>query len=74
MFDQDQGPGDDQLLVTPEEAARRLAVGRTTVYALMGSGELPSVNIGRCRRIAVTSLQFFVARLVENTPTAGHDW
>ena len=25
---------DDQLLVTPEEAARRLSVGRTTIYEL----------------------------------------
>ena len=31
----------DQLLVTPEEAARRLSVGRTTIYELMASGELP---------------------------------
>ena len=42
---------DDHLLVTPEEAARRLSVGRTTVYTLMASGELLSVNIGRCRRV-----------------------
>jgi hypothetical protein len=28
---------DDQLLVTPEEAARRLSVGRTTIYELMAS-------------------------------------
>ncbi|MGO9148194.1 MAG: helix-turn-helix domain-containing protein [Acidimicrobiales bacterium] len=39
---------DDLLLVTPEEAARRLSVGRTTIYELMASGELQSVNIGRC--------------------------
>jgi excisionase family DNA binding protein len=55
---------DDQLLVTPEEAARRLSVGRTTIYELMSSGELKSVNIGRCRRVPVSSLSSFVSRLI----------
>ena len=54
----------DQLLVTPEEAARRLSVGRTTIYELMSSGELQSVNIGRCRRVPVSSLSLFVNRLI----------
>ena len=55
---------DDQLLVTPEEAARRLSVGRTTIYELMSRGELHSVNIGRCRRVPVSSLSSFVNRLI----------
>jgi excisionase family DNA binding protein len=55
---------DSQLLVTPEEAARRLSVGRTTIYELMASGELQSVNIGRCRRVPVSSLSSFVNRLI----------
>ena len=54
----------DQLLVTPEEAARRLSVGRTTIYELMSSGELQSVNIGRCRRVPVSSLSAFVSKLI----------
>jgi excisionase family DNA binding protein len=56
---------DDQLLVTPEEAARRLSVGRTTIYELMSTGELESVNIGRCRRVPVSSLSSFVRRLLK---------
>ncbi len=54
---------DDQLLVTPEEAARRLSVGRTTLYELLSSGALPSVQIGRCRRVPVSALSTFVDRL-----------
>jgi excisionase family DNA binding protein len=57
---------DDQLLVTPEEAARRLSVGRTTIYELMSSGELQSVNIGRCRRVPVSSLSSFVSKLISD--------
>lgn len=63
----DTATTDDQLLVTPEEAARRLSLGRTTIYELMASGELPSVNVGRCRRVPVSELCSFVARLVDGT-------
>lgn len=46
-----------RLLLTIPEAARRLSVGRTTVYALLKSGELASVTIGRLRRIPTDSLE-----------------
>ncbi|SDY95886.1 DNA binding domain-containing protein, excisionase family [Modestobacter sp. DSM 44400] len=36
----------DSLLLTPEEAAKLLRLGRTTVYALMKAGELHPVHIG----------------------------
>jgi excisionase family DNA binding protein len=58
---------DDLLLLTPEEAARRLSVGRTTIYALMRRGELGSVAVGRSRRIPTRSLQQYVDRLVEHS-------
>jgi excisionase family DNA binding protein len=57
--------GDSQLLFTPEHAGAKLDVGRTTVYALMASGELQSVKIGRCRRIPAAALQAYVERLVQ---------
>jgi excisionase family DNA binding protein len=55
---------DDHLLVTFEKAARRLSVGRTTVYELMARGELQSVNVGRCWRVPVSSLSSSVSRLI----------
>jgi excisionase family DNA binding protein len=64
VFDQDSEPADDQLLVTAEEAARRLGLGRTTVYDLLARGMLPSVTIGRCRRVPVSSLRSFIDRLL----------
>ncbi len=60
---------DDPLLLTPEEAARLLRVGRTTVYALMKAGELRPVHIGRSCRLALAELERYVRRL-QNPPQA----
>lgn len=49
------------VALTVEEAARRMSVGRTTMYALLASGEIPSVTIGRLRRIPAEALNDYVA-------------
>ena len=54
---------DSRLLLTVEEAARRLNVGRTTMYALVSSGAVESVTIGRLRRVPSECLDNFVAAL-----------
>jgi excisionase family DNA binding protein len=51
------------LLVRPEDAAQVLGIGRTKVYELIRSGDLRSVRVGGLRRIPVTALDEFVARL-----------
>ncbi|MYT19986.1 excisionase family DNA-binding protein [Streptomyces sp. SID7760] len=61
------------VLLTVEEAARRLRVGRTTCFHLIGSGQLESVPIGRLRRVPVAAVHEYVARLREarrTTPAA----
>ena len=52
-----------QLLLRPEEVARALGVGRTTVYELIRVGELRSVKIGNSRRISAAALADYVERL-----------
>ncbi len=59
-----------QELLTVEEAARRLALGRTTVYALLKQGQITSVRIGRLRRIPVESLTAYTARLIAEQHSA----
>ena len=54
---------DPRLLLTVEEAARRLNIGRTTMYALVSSGAVESVTIGRLRRVPSECLDHFVAAL-----------
>lgn len=53
----------DKVLLTVEEAAQRLSIGRTKAYELMATGVLESVTIGRCRRIPAGALEPFVAKL-----------
>lgn len=55
------------VLMTPEEAADALRIGRSTCYELLASGALASVRIGRSRRIPRQALDDYVASL-----TAAH--
>jgi excisionase family DNA binding protein len=60
----------DPLLLTPEEAAKVLRVGRTTIYALMKAEELRPVHIGRSCRISWAELERYVRRLETPQPRA----
>jgi excisionase family DNA binding protein len=51
------------LVLTIEQAAKRLGIGRTLAYALVSSGEIESVTIGRLRRIPAECLTEYVNRL-----------
>jgi excisionase family DNA binding protein len=55
----------EKLLLTPEEAAEMLSVGRTTVYDLIRLRTLSSVKIGRLRRIPAHVLREYVEGLDE---------
>ena len=50
-----------RVLLTVEDAARAMAVGRTTVYQLLAAGSLRSVKIGRSRRIPLDAIRDYVA-------------
>ncbi len=54
--------GSGPLLLTPVEAARCLAIARSSLYALLLTGEIVSVKIGRSRRIPIDALTAFIAR------------
>jgi excisionase family DNA binding protein len=51
------------LLLTPEESATVLRIGRTTIYALMKAGNLRPVHIGRSCRFSRAELERYVDRL-----------
>jgi excisionase family DNA binding protein len=53
----------DKLLLTPEEAAEALGVGRCKVYDLIRRGRLRSVKLDGYRRIPHSALVDFVTSL-----------
>lgn len=55
---------DDDLLTVPEVMAR-MRLGRSTVYDLIRSRRLPSLTIGRCRRIPAKAVREYIARELE---------
>ena len=52
-----------RIILTVEEAAETLCIGRTTMYALIAAGDVESVRIGRLRRIPAQALEAYVERL-----------
>jgi excisionase family DNA binding protein len=48
------------LVLTVEQAAERLGIGRTIMYALVSSGAVESVRIGRLRRVPADALVTFL--------------
>lgn len=55
---------DTRIVLTIEEAARRLGIGRTTMYALVKTGQVRTVTIGRLRRVPAFCLDEYVQNLL----------
>lgn len=56
---------DSRLLLTVSEACDQLRLGRTTVYQLIRDGRLPSLRVGRSRRIPAAALEQFIEQQTE---------
>lgn len=55
----------EKLMLTPEEVADALGIGRSTVYDLMRLNAIASVKIGRSRRIPVIAVREYAERLTQ---------
>ncbi|WP_225438701.1 helix-turn-helix domain-containing protein [Candidatus Frankia nodulisporulans] len=51
------------ILLTVEQAAEQLTIGRTTLYALIRTGDIPSVRIGKLRRLRPADLTAYATQL-----------
>jgi len=59
-----------RLLLRIPEVAETLGIGRTKIYEMIATGELPTVRFGRAVRISVTTLQKWVEeREQQNMPS-----
>ncbi len=64
-------PASQRTLLTVEEAAERLGIGRTLAWQLVRSGDLGSVRIGKLRRVPVAAVTEFATKLIEGDRTHG---
>ncbi len=60
----------EKLAYSPAEAADLVSVSRAHFYSLMGRGEIPSLVLGRSRRIRREALLSYLARLEAEGPVA----
>ena len=56
-----------KLLLPLPEAARRISVGRSKLYELIGAGRLRTVTIGRRRLVPAKALEEYVELLTRES-------
>lgn len=54
------GSGPEPLLLRPEQAALHLGISRSKLFGMLQKGEIPSLTIGRCRRIPAAALERWI--------------
>jgi excisionase family DNA binding protein len=50
----------EERLMTPQEVAKILRVGRSFIYQILASGELPSVRVGKLYRVTPAGLALYL--------------
>ena len=51
----------EQLLLRAEDVQKALGLGRSKIYEMMASGELPTVRLGRSVRVPAQALTEWVS-------------
>jgi excisionase family DNA binding protein len=62
-----------RLVLSVETAAELLSISRTRMFALIKSGEMRSIRIGRLRRSPADALADYVAQLIVAQSPAARD-
>jgi excisionase family DNA binding protein len=58
------------MLLKVETAAKLLSLGRTKTYALIASGDLPVIRVGRAVRIPVAALHQWIEERAKQSISA----
>ncbi len=53
-------------LLSADELAHELGVGRTTAYSLLWSGAIPSMKVGRLRKVRREDLETYLAKRMKD--------
>jgi excisionase family DNA binding protein len=59
----------EEALLTPEELANYLKCGQTYVYQILALGEIPSLKLGKLRRIRRQDAELYI----EKKLSEGHE-
>jgi excisionase family DNA binding protein len=59
------------LLLTVNQAAQMLGIGRSTLYELIDAGEIRSVKVGASRRIPLKAVHEYIDRLLGDDDSTG---
>ena len=54
------------ILVTVQDTAAMLSIGRTAAWELVRKHKIKSIKIGRTRRVPIAAIQEYIARLLED--------
>ena len=58
-------------LLSADELARELGVGRTSAYSLLWSGTIPSMKLGRLRKVRREDLEAYIEARMERGEHGG---
>ncbi len=61
LIQRTEAAADGRLLLRPEKTADILDLSRAKIFLMLASGELPSIKIGRSRRVPVDALKAWIA-------------
>lgn len=61
-------PKSPTMLLTAEEAAAELRIARRRIFEMIADGTLPSVKIGKSRRITRAALEDYIRGLETRKP------
>ena len=61
----------EQLLLTEAEVRATLRMGRSKLWELLMSGAIPSIKVGKCRRIPADALRKWVETQVAEQGAPG---
>jgi excisionase family DNA binding protein len=54
-------PHTSALLLTVDQAAKKLGIGKSLMYKLIWDGDVISIMIGRFRRVSIEELERYIA-------------
>jgi excisionase family DNA binding protein len=59
-----------KVLLTIDEAAQALSIGRTLLYQLLMRQQIASIKVGRVRRVPIAAIDNYINRQLMNTDAA----